>query len=244
MNEKNVFITGANGGIGRKTVEKFAENGCNIVAQVRNENEDFNDFCQEIEKKYNIWIKKIYFDLTNETEIKSALQDFVKMKIDIDVLVNNAGMPHAGLFQMTPMSVIHNVFNVNYFALLQITQIISRLMSKRKSGTIVNLASISGIDIDAGNCAYGASKAAVILFTKTAAKELARYNIRVNAVAPGPTETKLVKAMDEIEVDKVIKSSSLSRIAKPEEIADVIFYLASENSSYITGQIIRVDGGK
>lgn len=240
---KTVFITGANGGIGRELVERFASEGCNIIAHLRCENEDFLAFVNIIRLKYNIDVTICYFDLADEMAIKNGLQIFLKEKTVIDVLINNAGVAHGGLLQMSSIADIKSVFNINYFAPLQIMQVISRLMSRQKSGSIINISSIAGIDLEAGNCAYGASKASLIALTKTASKELARYGIRVNAIAPGATDTAMVRKMDAKAEEKMISDSSFGRLAEPKEIADVAFFLASDESSFVNGQVIRVDGG-
>lgn len=240
---KTAFVTGANGGIGREIVKCLCSEHCNVIAQLRCENEDFNLFAQELMKKYPVTVNNIYFNLSDENQIKEGLRQIVKNKINIDVLVNNAGVAHGSLMQMASMSEIHDVFNVNYFAPLQIMQTISRIMAKNKSGSIINISSIAGIDLESGNCAYGASKAALIALTKTTSKELARYNIRVNAIAPGATDTRMVRKMETKAADKMISDSAYGRLATPKEIADVVMFLASDKSAFITGQTIRVDGG-
>lgn len=174
---KTVFITGANGGIGRALVERFASERCIIIAQMRSEKDDFKLYSENIMKKYGITIIPCYFDLSDEESIKLGMQPFLKEKTKIDILVNNAGIAHGGLIQMTSISAVKSVFDVNYFAPLQIMQVVSRLMGRQKSGAIINISSIAGIDLEAGNCAYGASKAALIALTKTASKELAMYGI-------------------------------------------------------------------
>ena len=179
----------------------------------------------------------------------AALKDEIKNKIfktnqKIDVLVNTAGIAHGGFFQMTPISKIKEVFDINLFAQMEIIQLIMKVMMKNQKGSIINLASVLGIDITAGSCAYGVSKAALIAFTKTLAAEYAKYNIRINAVAPGLIDTDMAKLMEEGAKERLLGQSAMHRLGKPDEVADLVLYLASDRSSFINGQIIRVDGGK
>lgn len=240
---RTVLITGAAGGIGRALVKKYAELGFNIIAHMRKEKVDFLTFSRDIESKYNIDIREIYFDLENEDDIKRGLQELVKSKVKIDILINNAGVEHGGMFQMTPIKDVKKIFNINYFAVVQVTQTIARVMAKNGGGTIVNIASVAGIDLEAGNVAYGASKAALIAFTKSVSKELASQNIRINAIAPGLTDTRMAQKMEEKAGKEMVSKSSFRRLARPEEIVDAIVFLTSDNASFITGQTLRVDGG-
>lgn len=243
MTGKNAIITGARTGIGRATVECFAKEGANIWACAHRENEQFELDMAEMAKKYGVWIKPVYFDLENEDEIKESIKNIVKEKQTIDILVNNAGIPHGAFLQMTSMKELRRIFEVNFFSQILITQILSKVMMRQKSGTIINLASVAGIDGDPGYTAYGSSKAAVAFTTKVLSKELAPYGIRVNAVAPGLIETRMMEAMENSAREEMIQDSSLKRVGRPEEVADTIVFLASEKSSYITGQVLRIDGG-
>lgn len=238
----NILITGANGGLGRMFAKKFAEKGDSLILCVRKERQDFLEFVSQLQKNNNIDIDVVYFDHTKEDEIKKCLFPMLREK-RIDVLVNNAGIEHGGLFQMTKLETIRNVFEVNLFSAMFIAQQTVRSMMKRKSGCIINIASIAGLDLKEGNCAYGVSKAALIAFTKTLSKEVAASGIRVNAVAPGLTDTRMAEAMNPKAKEEMIQASSMKRLAKPEEIADVVLYLASPEASFINGQVIRIDGG-
>lgn len=240
---KNVLITGTNRGIGKSVLEIFAQDGANIIAHSRNKNEEHEKYLKEISAKNNINIFPIYFDLNDKLKIKEVFKTFYKDKIAIDILVNNAGIAHGGYFQMTPVSKIKEVFEINLFSQMEITQYVLKIMSKQNSGAIINLASIAGLDLEQGNSAYGVSKAAIIAWTKTLALEMARYNIRVNAVAPSLADTNMAKQMEEKSGISMLEKSAMKRLANPDEIAKTILFLASDNASFITGQVIRIDGG-
>lgn len=240
---KNAIITGARRGIGKETVEMFAKNGCNIWACARKEDLTFESEIQELAEKYGVWIKPIYFDLTSEEAIKNGFKQIYSERKNIDILVNNAGIVHTQLFQMTSFEQIHEVYQVNVFAMMQLSQLALKVMSRKKTGVIINIASVAGQDANPTNTIYGSSKAAVISFTRTLASEVASQGIRVNAVAPGPTDTEMVQVVKEKVGDAVLNNCAMERLAKPSEIANVIMFLASEQASFVNGQVIRTDGG-
>ena len=188
-------------------------------------------------------ITPVYFDLSDEASIKEGMKFILKEKKPIDILVNNAGMAHGALLQMTSMPVLKDVFQVNFFSQILITQAISRVMMRQRSGSIINISSVAGLDGNQGYTAYGSSKAALALATRTIAKELAPYNIRVNAVAPGLVETHMMDLMEKNAKESMIGTAAMNRPGRPEEIAQMILFLADEKSSFVTGQILRVDGG-
>ncbi len=243
MNNKTVLITGSNGGIGRALVNIFAHNHYNIIAHELIDSDSHNGFLKSIEKECNITVRPVFFDLTDSVSMRSAVRELSKENIAIDVLVNCAGIAHGGLFQMTSIDMIRKVFDINFFSMLELTQLLIRPMVKRKSGCIINFSSISGLDSKAGNCAYGTSKAAVISWTKTLATELAPFGIRVNAIAPGLTDTNMAKQMEDKAGAAMISDSAMNRLGRPEEIANVALFLASDKASFVNGQVIRVDGG-
>ena len=237
------MITGCNRGIGKVALVHFAAAGCHLIACARKETEEFSSYIGTITEKYKVSVLPLYFDFKNEEEIKTALYDVIKQKVPIDVLVNNAGVAVGGLLQMTSLQQMKDVFQVNFFSQVLITQIISKWMMRRKKGSIINMGSIAGLDNYAGYTAYGSSKAALMQFTKTIARELSPYNIRVNAIAPSLTATGMAEQMEEKAYDEMKNRSNLNRLAKPEEIVKTMLFLASDDSSFINGQIIRVDGG-
>jgi len=243
ISHKNIIITGANRGIGKAILEKFAENQCNIWACARSKNEEFERKIEEIAIANSVSITPVYFDLSSEESIKEGFKQIFKEKRPIDILVNNAGIGHSALFQMTSMSKVREVFEVNIFAMMELTQLVLKVMTRQKYGSIINIASIAGLDAYSAHCAYSASKAAVIAFTRSLAAELAMQGIRVNAIAPGGTETDMIAIFKEKADGNLLKNAAMNRLAKPEEIANVALFLASNESSFVNGQVIRVDGG-
>lgn len=244
LNGKNAVITGANRGIGQKTVEVLAQNGANIWACARTKSEKFEFEMRELSEKYNVSIEPIYFDLTKSDEIKQAMKQIVSQKKSIDILVNNAGMlPENNLFQMTSIEKMKKTFDVNYFSQILITQYISRTMIRQRYGSIVNISSTVAIDGIPAQLEYVSSKAAMIGATKVLAIELGKYNIRVNAIAPSFIKTDLISNINDKFLEEIIQNTIMKRLGDKEEIANVIMFLASDLASYITGQILRVDGG-
>lgn len=241
---KWALVTGCNRGIGKAIIEKFASLGCNIIACVRNNSTDFQDFLSQLKNNNSIDTKTLIFDVTDFKTMEETIKtELIKEKVKVDILVNNAGMPHGGFLALTSIDKIKEVFEVNLFSQMKLTQLISKIMMRNKSGSIINIASVMGIDMVEGECAYGVSKAAVIAFTKTVAKELARFGIRVNAIAPGLIDTEMGAKMDEKVAQAMIDSTALKRMGIVDEIANTAVFLASDQSSYVTGQVLRVDGG-
>tara|TARA_B100001765_G_scaffold191871_1_gene139366 strand:+ start:326 stop:1081 length:756 start_codon:yes stop_codon:yes gene_type:complete len=244
LKNKNVLITGCNKGIGKATLEGFAKYGANIFACVRSNSSEFKKFISTLKKKYKVKIYVIKLDLLKKSSISNCVNEIYKINKNIDILVNNAGMLFNSLFQMTSEKQLQEMFQVNYFSQVYLTQIISRGMTKNKTGNIIFVSSTSGINGDYGRFAYSSSKAAILSTVKTLSKELSNYNIRVNAVSPGLTETDLMLSNTKEDIIKSeIEKISLKRIASTNEIADIILFLASEKSSYINGQNIVADGG-
>ena len=231
---KVVCITGADGGIGREITKKFAVEGATFIFCSLMETPQYNEFLASLKKIYNVEYHPFYFDFSDEESIKVALKEIKSLKLKINVLINNAGIPHLAILPFTKMSDVKKVFQVNYFAQLQITQGLLGCLARDGESVILNAASIAGIDGDIGNVVYGATKASMILFTKVLSKELASMNIRVNAVANAMGD-KAKASMEEI--------SAMHRMATPQEIANIYYFLASKEASFINGQVVRVDGG-
>lgn len=243
FDNKIVCVTGADGGIGREITKKFAAEGATLILTSIAQSDAFDEFVAELKDNYRVDVYPFFFDLSDEDAIKEGLKAIKALKLKINVLINNAGMPHLAILPFTKMSDVKKVFQVNYFAQIQITQSLLGSIVKDGSGCILNAASIAGIDGDVGNAVYGATKASMILFTKVLSKELATSKIRVNAVAPGLTSTPFADAMGDKAKASMEQISSMGRMATPNEIANTYFFLASEEASFINGQVIRVDGG-
>lgn len=243
MERKTVMISGCNRGIGKEAVRLFAEKGNNLICCIRRENEEFSAFVEDMKGQYEINVDILYFDMTDEDSIKEALKPVLKERRQIDVLINNAGIATGGFLQMTSMKQLKEVFQINYFSHVLITQLVTKLMMRQKSGCIINMGSVAGLDNFAGYTAYGASKAAMMAFTRTIARELAPYNIRVNAIAPGLTDTGMAGQMEEKAWKEMVDRTDMERLGKPNEIAQMMVFLASDEASFITGQVYRVDGG-
>ena len=244
LKDKIVVLTGCNKGIGKEILKLFSENKAKVYACVRKIDDGFLQDIKALEKKNQNKIIPIKFDLNNEIEVKNAANQIIKSEKKIDIIVNNAGSIHTSIFQMTSSKVIREIFEVNFFSQSIFTQSLIKLMIKNNKGSIVFISSSSGIDGNEGRSAYSSSKAAINTLAKTLSKELGKFNIRVNAIAPGLTDTDMMKknTPDNILKD-VVSSVSLKRVAKPAEIANVALLLSSDLMSYVTGQVIRVDGG-
>lgn len=241
---KNAVITGARTGIGRAIVERFAQEGANIWAVVHREDVEWLSAMDTLATGCGVWIKPVYIDLSDEGQIKQGMQSIIKEKMPIDVLVNAAGvLSPKRLFTMTSLADIRQLMEVNFFAAVQLSQLASRAMMRQKSGSIVHISSVSAWAEDSAQLEYAVSKAAINCATKKMAAELGAYGIRVNAVAPGLIETKMLAEANEDAVEQLKNGTYMKHIGKPENVASMVAYLANDEANYVTGQIIRVDGG-
>ena len=197
-----------------------------------------------LEKKFKNKIIPVEIDFEDIEKVKKGAQIILEHNIPIDILVNNAGIIENSLFQMSSMKNIKKIFEINYFSQTIFTQFILKSIIKNKKGSIVYISSSSAIDGNIGRNSYSSSKAAIISQAKTLSKELGKMNIRVNSIAPGLTDTDMMRKNTPVNILKdVVNDLSLKRVANPNEIANVALFLSSDLSSYITGQTIRVDGG-
>ena len=237
---KICLITGATRGIGRSIAERFAQEGGLVYANARKE-EDIEAW---IPDNLKASILPICFDLSDAETIRQAVLKIKKERGKLDVLVNNAGIVTNENLGRISLDSLRKMFEVNVFGLIELSQLVAtRFMAKQKSGSIVNIASIVGVEGSKGQTGYSASKGAVISITKSMAKELAPSNVRVNAVAPGMIETERLKITIKDVYKDNIPEIGMGRLGKPQEIADACLYFASDLSSYTTGQIMVVGGG-
>ena len=244
LKNKIVFITGSDKGLGRKFVENFSINGADIISCSRKKSSEHELFCKNLSQKYNNHIYNYYFDLENFQDISKNLQLIINNFSKIDILINNAGINFTSLIEMTTLDKLNKIYIINFFSIFLITQKLLRLLKKGSSPSIINISSSASIENNIGRFAYSSSKVLINSFTKTLSKEVGRYKIRVNAVAPGLTNTKMMKSTTtEKNINETIKRISLLRVCEPEEIANLVLFLGSNASSYINGQVISIDGG-
>ena len=244
LKDKIVFITGSDKGLGKIFTEYFAIHNSEIISCSRKKNEDHDIFCEDLRKKYNIKLHNYYFDLENNTEITQNLNSIVTNFSKIDILINNAGSNFTSLIEMTSIEKLKKIYDINFFSTYLITQKLLKLLKKSSAASIINISSSASIENNIGRFAYSSSKVLLNSFTKTLSKEVGRYKIRVNAIAPGLTDTQMMKSTTtEKNIEQTIKRISLSRVGKPEEIANLVLFLSSNISNYINGQVICIDGG-
>lgn len=242
--DRKVLITGTNRGIGLELVKKFAANHDEIIACARVDSEEFEVQMNQISKMYDTQISTYFFDLEDEDQIKLGIRKIISENKNIDVLINNAGIVHASSFLMYSSKEIKRLMEVNYIAPLIISQFVARNMMKNKGGSIINIASVSGIQNEPGRIGYGGSKAALIFASKTMSLELAEYGIRVNCISPGFIDTDMWRNRSDDLYMAVLSETPLGRQGTVQDIANVAYFLASDEASYITGQNIVVDGGR
>ncbi len=242
LTEKVALVTGGSRGIGRSIVLLLAHSGADVAFTYRSRVEEANSLVAEIQ---SLGRKAAAFQSnaadTNQSNevVQSVIKDFGK----IDILVNNAGITKDGLLMRMSEQDWDEVIQTNLKSVFNFTKAASRPMMSQQSGKIINISSVVGVVGNAGQANYVASKAGVIGFTKSIAKELASRNIQVNAIAPGFIETDMTEKLNEKQKEAILSIIPQKRIAKPEEIAAVVCFLASADSNYITGQTINVDGG-
>lgn len=239
---KGAVITGASGEIGQALCHSFAEAGYDIVAHFFKNEEKAKKLCSFLEEKYHIKAKAIKADFSSEEEIR-LLAEEAKSFLSVDVLINNAGIAHQNLFQLVENSKAKEIFSVNSLSAMLLTKELLGEMIKRKSGRIINISSMWGVCGASCEVHYSASKAALSGFTKALAKEVGPSNITVNCIAPGLIDTKMNSNLSEEDLSAIVEETPMGRIGKPEDVSSLALFLAGEGASFITGQIITVDGG-
>lgn len=242
--EKVVLITGASSGLGYSTAKYFAKKGYNVVIHYNCHEKEAKELEKEIIEKYQAKTLIIKANLQNETEIKNMIEKVTNHFGKIDVLINNAAIAIDTTFTNKTKANFLKILDINLIAPFLISKYVSKNMLENKKGSIVNVSSTNSIDSNYPySMDYDASKAGLNLLTKNLAVELSPY-IRVNAVAPGWINTPMNKDLDQNFKDEELKKIALGRFAEPEEIAKIIYFLASDDASYINGSIIIADGGR
>lgn len=239
---KNVIVTGATRGIGREIALTLAQNGANIAINYRNLNSEVENLLNEI-KSFGVDAFAIKCDVSIADEVDNFIKEVKAHYNTIDVLVNNAGITKDGLILRMKEEDFDDVLDVNLKGTFNTTKSVSSIMVRQKYGKIINISSVVGIAGNAGQCNYAASKAGVIGFSKSVARELSSRNINVNVVAPGYINTDMTKNLPDKVKEEIIKSIPMKKIGDPKEVANLVLFLSSNLSDYITGQVINVDGG-
>lgn len=239
---KVAFITGATRGIGRSIALELANEGYNIALNYRTENEALETLKKEI-SELGVECYPVQGDVSKAEDSERMTKEIIEHFEQIDVLVNNAGITKDKLIQRMKEEEFTDVINVNLVGTFNITKNVIKYMTKKRYGKIINISSVVGISGNAGQSNYAASKAGIIGFTKSIAKELASRNITANAVAPGFIKTDMTNVLKDEIKEAIEETIPLKRLGTAEDVAKVVNFLASEDSNYITGQVINVDGG-
>ena len=239
---KVALITGGTRGIGKEIAYTLAEKNYDIIINYRTENEELMKLKKEIEQK-RVRCLLLKGDVSNFEDCKKLVEEAINRMNHIDVLVNNAGITKDMLLMRMKPEDFNEVINVNLIGTFNMTKNVINYMMKERKGRIINVSSVVGIYGNAGQTNYAASKAGIIGFTKSLAKEVASRNILVNAIAPGFIQTDMTNILKENVKDEIAKTIPLKRMGTAKDVANVVKFLVSEDSSYITGQVIQVDGG-
>ena len=239
---KVALITGGTRGIGREIAITLAKEKYNIAINYRNENEDVVETKNKIEEQ-QVKCFCVKGDISSFKDAQNMIKEIIEEFGKIDVLINNAGITKDGLLVRMTQQDFENVIDINLIGTFNITKNVIGYMIKQKQGRIINISSVVGISGNAGQTNYVASKAGIIGFTKSLAKEVGARNILVNAIAPGLIQTKMTEGLKKEIKEKITQNIPLKRMGTPKDVANLVQFLVSEQSSYITGQVIHVDGG-
>ena len=241
---KTVLVTGSSRGLGRSIIIKFAENNYNVVINYNNSKKEASEFEKYIKDNYEVEVLTIKADVGNEIEVKNMFNEIINKFNTIDVVVNNAAIAIDTIFEDKTVDNFHKILDTNLMGTFLVSKYASKYMLEKKYGNIINISSTNGIDTYYPySMDYDASKAGIISLTKNLSKELSPY-IRVNCVCPGWIVTDMSNSLDKEYMNKEITKINLKRFAEPMEIANVVYFLASDEASYVNGSIIVVDGGK
>ncbi|MFT8315390.1 MAG: 3-oxoacyl-[acyl-carrier-protein] reductase [Clostridium sp.] len=242
LTNKIALITGGTRGLGRAIAEKLAQEKVKVVVTGVNEDRA-KQVANEISLNYNVETLGLKHDVSSEESTKEVVRTVVENFKRIDILVNNAGITSDGIMMMMKKEKWDKVLSVNLTGAFNCTKFVSKHMLKQKSGSIVNITSVVGITGNVGQANYSASKAGLIGFTKTVARELADRGITVNAIAPGYISTDMTSTLSDKTTEEILSKIPMKTYGKPESVANAVLFLVSNMSQYITGQVINVDGG-
>lgn len=240
--KKTVLITGGTRGIGKETAKIYAKKGYNLVLNYVSDKTNVEEIRKQM-SELGAEVLMVKADVSKADEVDKMIEQAIEKFKKIDVLVNNAGITNDGLLLRMSEEDFDKVVEINLKGTYLVTKAVIKYMMKQKQGSIINLTSVVGVTGNAGQCNYAASKAGVIGFTKSVAKEVASRKIRVNAVAPGFIKTDMTEVLQDDIKEKINEQIPLKRMGEASEVAKLIYFLGSEDSSYITGQVINVDGG-
>jgi 3-oxoacyl-[acyl-carrier protein] reductase len=239
---KKAIVTGGSRGIGKEIVVLFLKEGASVYFMDLIESE-FMDEYESLAKERGTFVCFKKTDVSSEEEVNTVVKEILEDANGLDVLVNNAGITRDGLMFRMPLANWELVLKINLTSAFMVSKHVAMAMMKQRSGSIVNMASVVGIGGNAGQANYSASKAGLIGFTKSLAKEVAARGVRVNAVAPGFIDTEMTRSLDEKAKEAMLGQVPMGRPGTSEEVAKVVLFLASDLSSYITGRVIQIDGG-
>jgi 3-oxoacyl-[acyl-carrier protein] reductase len=239
---KTAVVTGASRGIGRAIALKLAKLGANIVVNYRNSEDAVKEVVREIQA-LGATALAIQCDISSYSDVESMMKKSLEQFGTIDILVNNAGITKDGLLMRMKEEDFDSVIDINLKGAFNCTRHVSAIMLKQRQGRIINISSVSGLTGNAGQVNYSSAKAGILGMTKAVARELASRNVTCNAVAPGYIQTDMTDGLSEKVKDTIMSTIPLKRLGMPEDVANAVAFLASEEASYITGQVINVDGG-
>ena len=242
LESKVAIVTGGSRGIGKSICETFAENGCNVAFTYNNSKESAENLAKDL-NKLGIKAKAYKSDASNYEDANKLVEDVLKDFESIDILVNNAGIKKDSLLMRMEKSDFDSVINTNLSSVFNLTKASIKTFLKKRNGSIINISSVVGVKGNAGQSNYSASKAGIIGFSKSIALELGSRNIRSNVIAPGFIETDMTDSLSEDVINSWKESIPLKRGGSPSDVGNACVFLASDLSSYITGQVLHVDGG-
>ncbi|WP_319000967.1 3-oxoacyl-[acyl-carrier-protein] reductase [Clostridium estertheticum] len=239
---KTAVVTGASRGIGRAIALKLAKDGANVVVNYRNSVDAVQEVVKEIEA-LGVKVLAIQADISSYADVENMIKKSVEEFGSIDILVNNAGITKDGLLMRMKEADFDSVIDINLKGAFNCTRHVAAIMLKQRSGRIINISSVSGLTGNAGQVNYSAAKAGIIGMTKSVAREFGSRGITCNAVAPGYIQTDMTEDLSAKVKDTIMGNIPLKRLGRPEDVANVVAFLATDEAAYITGQVINVDGG-